>query len=60
MTQEQLSNIGTPFYTTKPKGTGLGISICKNIINEHRGNLIIESKFGEGSTFIIAIPCTND
>lgn len=60
MTEEQLSNIGTPFYTTKPKGTGLGISICNNIINEHRGNLIIESKFGEGSTFIIAIPCTND
>lgn len=57
MTEEQLANVGTPFYTTKPKGTGLGISICKNIINEHGGSLKIESKFGEGSVFTISIPC---
>lgn len=60
MTEEQLAKVGTPFYTTKQKGTGLGISICKNIINEHGGSLKIDSKFGEGSTFTIAIPCEND
>jgi signal transduction histidine kinase len=57
MTDEQLICIGTPFYTTKPKGTGLGVSIFKYIINEHGGTLKIESEFGEGTTFTIILPC---
>ncbi|MGE5633531.1 MAG: MASE3 domain-containing protein [Caulobacteraceae bacterium] len=57
MTEEQLANVGTPFYTTKSKGTGLGISICKNIISEHGGSLKIESSLGEGSVFTIILPC---
>lgn len=57
MTNEQLDCIGTPFYTTKPKGTGLGVSVFKYIINEHGGTLKVESKFGEGTTFITILPC---
>ncbi len=57
MTDEQLVCLGTPFYTTKPKGTGLGISVFKYIINEHGGTLKVESKFGEGTTFTIILPC---
>jgi PAS domain S-box-containing protein len=56
MTEEQLACVGTPFYTTKPKGTGLGVSIFKYIANEHRGTLKIESSFGEGSVFTIELP----
>ncbi|MHB1391578.1 MAG: MASE3 domain-containing protein [Clostridia bacterium] len=57
MTDEQLACIGTPFYTTKPKGTGLGVSAFKYIINEHGGTLKVESKFGEGTAFTIILPC---
>jgi len=57
MTEEQLESIGTPFYTTKPKGTGLGVSVFKYIINEHGGSLKVASKFGEGTTFMIILPC---
>jgi len=56
MTEEQLSYVGTPFYTTKPKGTGLGVSVIKSIVSEHGGFLKIESKFGEGSKFMIVLP----
>jgi signal transduction histidine kinase len=57
ITEEQLECIGTPFYTTKPRGTGLGVSVIKYIIYEHRGTLKIESKFGEGTVFTISLPC---
>jgi len=57
MTKEQLSCIGTPFYTTKPRGTGLGISVVKYIVNEHGGTLKIDSQFGEGAAFTIILPC---
>lgn len=56
MTEEQLAYIGTPFYTTKPKGTGLGVSVFKYIANEHGGSLKIESSFGEGSVFTLVLP----
>lgn len=47
-----------PFFTTKEvgKGTGLGLSISFGIIEKHKGNIKVESKPGEGSTFIVSIP----
>ena len=53
---EHLSNIFKPFYTTKHKGTGLGLPICKQIIEEHKGNIAIETKVGTGTTVIITLP----
>lgn len=46
------------FFTTKPmgKGTGLGLSISKRIIKEHKGEINVDSKVGEGTTFTIKIP----
>ncbi|MCM8826762.1 MAG: response regulator [Candidatus Omnitrophica bacterium] len=56
--EENLPKIFDPFFTTKDKekGTGLGLSIAYQIIQEHRGNIEVKSKVGEGSTFTILIP----
>jgi hypothetical protein len=54
--KENLDKIFKPFFTTKHKGTGLGLSICKRIIEKHNGMIEVESKEGEGATFIIYLP----
>ncbi|MBC7929212.1 MAG: response regulator [Rubrivivax sp.] len=55
---ENLRRIFDPFFTTKPigEGTGLGLSVTYSIIERHRGNIGVESKPGEGTTFTVAIP----
>jgi signal transduction histidine kinase len=56
--QIDLDRIFDPFYTTKlpGKGTGLGLSICYKIMQLHGGKIDVESKKGEGSTFILKFP----
>lgn len=56
MTKEALSRIGTPFYSTKDKGTGIGLTICFQIINQLKGTIDVESELGSGTTFIIKLP----
>ncbi|WP_232284436.1 ATP-binding protein [Bacillus timonensis] len=56
MTKEQLSKIGTPFYSTKDKGTGMGLTICFQIIEQLKGTIDVESALGIGTTFIIKLP----
>ncbi|CAG9619331.1 two-component system sensor histidine kinase NtrB [Sutcliffiella rhizosphaerae] len=56
MNAEVLDRIGKPFFTTKEKGNGLGIPLCKKIIEDHDGELFIDSKLGEGSTFCFRLP----
>lgn len=49
--------IGTPFYTTKLKGTGLGLVICNRIIVErHKGKMVIESQENKGTTVNVKLP----
>ncbi|HBA61466.1 MAG TPA: hypothetical protein DCZ92_11755 [Elusimicrobia bacterium] len=52
------AKIMEPFFTTKPegKGTGLGLSISYGIIQQHRGTIKVESREGEGTVFLIALP----
>lgn len=54
--QEQLAKIGQPFYTTKDKGTGLGLMVTYKIIENHDGHIEAESELGIGTTFSIRLP----
>jgi len=60
---ENLPRIFEPFFTTKSapsrgqnKGTGLGLAICKDIIESHRGQILVESSPGKGTTFTLRLP----
>ncbi|MTK11029.1 MAG: PAS domain S-box protein [Clostridiaceae bacterium] len=60
ISEENLKKIGTPFFTTKRNGTGLGLNVCYKIIKEHKGKIEIESILGKGTTFSIMLPCIED
>jgi len=53
---ELKDKIWEPFFTTKSHGTGLGLDICKKIIENHNGKIFFESKVNEGTTFFIKLP----
>ncbi len=55
--EEDLDRIFDPFFTTKSRGTGLGLAIVNNIVESHRGIVEVESRPGEGSNFIVSLPC---
>lgn len=57
LTSEQQEYLFTPFYTTKPKGTGLGLAVSLKLVEDHRGNIAVESREGEGTTFKVYLPC---
>lgn len=63
---DQLRLIFEPFYTTKAPdenghgGTGLGLSVCRQIIEQHQGRIRVESKVGKGSTFTVKLPLRAD
>jgi PAS domain S-box-containing protein len=54
--QEQLAKLGQAFFTTKENGTGLGLMVSFNIIEQHGGRLSIESEEGAGTTVDIRLP----
>ena len=56
MSKETIEKIGNAFYTTKEKGTGLGVKLSMEIIEQHNGNIKYKSKEGEGTTVIIKLP----
>ena len=53
---EHLPNIFRPFYTTKGNGTGLGLSLARRIVEEHRGRIEVTSSVGHGSKFVVFLP----
>jgi signal transduction histidine kinase len=60
MTKEVLDKIFTPLFTTKAKGMGFGLSICKRIVEAHGGKISAESTLGKGTTFTISLPLNAD
>jgi signal transduction histidine kinase len=58
---ENLGRIFDPFFTTKPvgEGTGLGLAITHQIIQKHGGEISVDSKVGEGTRFLITLPCAS-
>jgi signal transduction histidine kinase len=53
---EDIENIFKPFFTTKHKGTGLGMTISRRIVEQHHGSMTITSRPGEGTTVTIQLP----
>lgn len=54
--QEMQDDIFVPFFTTKENGSGIGLSLARQIIRRHRGQLYVKSAPGEGSCFVIILP----
>ena len=60
ITPEVQSRLFTPFFTTKADGTGLGLALSDQIVQEHGGRIAVESEPGQGATFTIAFPLPGD
>lgn len=60
MTLEELAKAGSPFYTTKSKGSGLGLFYVRKVIEAHGGEVNIKSKKGAGTVVVLSIPYAKD
>lgn len=56
MTPEVIEHIFIPFYTTKTNGSGIGLSICKQIMSLHGGTITVNSTIGKGTAFTLTLP----
>ena len=56
MTKETMEKLWTPLFTTKPRGMGFGLAICKRIAEAHGGTITAESRVNEGSTLTVKLP----
>ncbi len=54
--RENLSNIFQPYFSTKVRGTGIGLSIAYRIISDHKGKIEVESELGKGTVFTVKLP----
>ena len=60
MSEEEVKYLGSPFYSLKSKGTGLGLMICFNIVEKYNGEIHYSSTEGKGTTATISFPVAND
>jgi signal transduction histidine kinase len=56
MTEDVRHKLFEPFFTTKARGVGLGLAVCKRIIDAHGGTITVDSEPGAGSTFTVTVP----
>ena len=60
MTQEQINRLGEPYFTTKEKGTGLGLMVSYSIIKAMGGTILVTSQQGKGTSFSIRLPILSE
>ena len=60
LTEEEVSRLFTPYYTTKQFGTGLGLAIVQSVISDHKAEITVQSAKQRGTTFRIHFPLTVD
>lgn len=60
MSKTELERLGTPFYSLKEKGTGIGMMVCYQIIERMKGKIDVSSEVGNGTTFKIFIPLAEE
>jgi len=58
--EEICANIFVPNFTTKSSGTGLGLAMCKGIVEQAKGDIWFETQIGEGSVFFVSLPLLDD
>jgi signal transduction histidine kinase/putative methionine-R-sulfoxide reductase with GAF domain len=56
MTKEIIDKLWTPLFTTKARGMGFGLAICKRFVEAHGGTITVESAPGKGTTFTVTVP----
>lgn len=56
MTEDQMKKLGSPYYSTKEKGTGLGLTVCHQIVKQMGGQIMIKSELKKGTCFTINLP----
>ena len=55
---EALDKVFVPFFTTKQGGSGIGLSVCRQILNRHGGNITVTSEMEKGTVFTLQFPGT--
>jgi signal transduction histidine kinase len=56
MSKKTIGKLWTPLFTTKAKGMGFGLAICKRVVKAHGGSISVKSAHGKGATFTVTIP----
>lgn len=56
ISEKEVKKIFDPLFTTKPKGTGMGLAVCHGIIDKHNGSIDVKSQEGKGTNMIIKLP----
>lgn len=56
LSKEQLEILGTPFYSLKDRGTGIGLTVCYSIVQKYKGKIVVQSELNKGTSFTIHLP----
>lgn len=60
ISEAEVSKIFQPFYSTKEKGTGMGLAICRRIVNNHGGDIFVDSELNVGTNFSVVLPISRE
>ncbi len=60
ISDEAIQKIFEPYFSTRVSGFGLGLAVTRSIIEDHRGSIVVNSKLGHGTTFLVKLPVASD